>query len=159
MLKAGAIEPASTEWASLVVLEPKPDGSMRFCVDYRKLNAMTTRDTYPIPRREECIDSLGDARIFSTLDCNCGYWQIPMEPDARDKNTFTCHKGTNRFTRMPFGSRNAPATLQSTVDIVFSGLKWKTCLVYLDEIMVFSQTPEEHWRHLDAVLALLYGAV
>ena len=158
MLKAGVIEPASTEWASPVVLVPKPDGSMRFCVDYRKVNAMTTRDTYPLPRMDECIDSLGDARIFSTLDCNCGYWQIPMEPDARDKTTFTCHEGTYRFTRMPFGLPNAPATFHRTVDIVLSGLKWKTCLVYLDDIIVFSQTPEEHLRHLDEVLGLLYGA-
>ena len=123
MLKAGVIEPASTEWASPVVLVPKPDGFMRFCVDYRKVNAMTTRDTYPLPRMDECIDSLGDARIFSTLDCNCGYWQIPMKPDARDKTTFTCHEGTYRSTRMPFGLRNATATFQRTVDIVLSGLK------------------------------------
>jgi hypothetical protein len=73
MLKAGVIEPASTDWASPVVLVPKPDGTMRFCVDYRKLNAMTSRDTYRLPRMDECIYSLGNASIFSTLDCNCGY--------------------------------------------------------------------------------------
>ena len=158
MLKAGVIEPASTEWASPVVLVPKPDGTMRFCVDYRKLNEMTIRDTYPLPRMDECIDSLGNARIFSTLDCNCGYWQIPLAAGDTDKTTFTCHEGTYRFLRMPFGLRNAPATFQRTVDIVLSGLKWKTCLVYLDDIIVFSNTEYDHFRHLEEVLSLLYGA-
>jgi hypothetical protein len=158
MLKAGVIEPATSEWASPVVLVPKPDGSLRFCVDYRKLNAVRTRDTYPLPRMDECIDSLGDARIFSTLDCNSGYWQIPVAPGDVEKTTFTCHEMTFQFTRMPFGLRNAPATFQRTVDIVLSGLKWKTCLVYLDDIIVFFHDPEEHTRHLDEVLGLLYGA-
>jgi Reverse transcriptase (RNA-dependent DNA polymerase) len=82
---------------------------------------------------------------------------MPMESDARDKTTFTCHEGTYRFIRMPFGLRNSPATFQRTVEIVLSGLKWKTCLVYLEYIIVFSQTPEEHLPHLDEVFGLLYG--
>ena len=93
MLKAGFIEPTASEWASPVVLVPKPDGSMRFCIDYRRLNALTVRDSYPLPRMEECIDSLGDATIFSTLDCNSGYWQIPVHPDDRAKTTFTSQEG------------------------------------------------------------------
>jgi len=76
MLDKGVIEPANTEWASPIVFVPKPDGTLRFCVDYRRLNEMTIRDAYLIPRMGECIDSLGDAVIFSTLDCNSGYWQI-----------------------------------------------------------------------------------
>jgi hypothetical protein len=74
MMKSKVIEPTTSEWASLVVLVPKPDGSMRFCIDYRRLNAVTVRDSYPLHRMEECIDSLWDATIFSTLDCNSGYW-------------------------------------------------------------------------------------
>jgi hypothetical protein len=158
MLKAGVIEPASSEWASPVVLVPKPDGNPRFCVDYRKLNAVTTRDTYPLPRMDECIESLGDAQIFTTLDCNSGYWKIPVVPEDVEKTTFTSHEGTFQFTRMPFGLRNAPAILQRTVDIALSGLRWKTCLVYLDDIIVFSNSSEEHASHLDEVLSLLYGA-
>jgi Reverse transcriptase (RNA-dependent DNA polymerase) len=109
MLKAGVIEPSTSEWASPVVLVPKPDGSMRFCIDYRRLNAITVRDSYPLPRMDECIDSLGDARVFSTLDCNSGYWQIPVNPGDREKTTFTSHEGLYKFLRMPFGLRNAPA--------------------------------------------------
>jgi hypothetical protein len=92
MLTEGVIEPANSEWAIPVVLVLKPDGSMRFCVDYRRLNALTIRDTYLLPRMDECIDSLGDAQLFSTLDSNSRYWQIPDEPKDRDKTTFTSHE-------------------------------------------------------------------
>jgi hypothetical protein len=78
MLKAEVIEPTTSEWASPIFVVAKLDGSTRFCVDYRKLNEITVRDSYPLPRMDECIDSLGDAKIFTTLDCNSGYWQIPV---------------------------------------------------------------------------------
>jgi transposase InsO family protein len=155
MLKAGVIEPATSEWASPVVLVPKPDGSLRFCIDYRRLNAITVRDTYPLPRMDECIDSLGDAVVFSTLDCNSGYWQIPLHESDRDKTTFCSHAGTFRFLRMPFGLRNAPATFQRAIDIILSGLKWRTCLVYLDDIIIYSTSREDHYRHVDEVLTTL----
>ena len=93
MLKKGFIEPANTDWASTVVLVPKTDGSLRFCIDYRRLNAMTVRDAYPIPRMDEFIDSLGDAVIFSTLEFNSDYWQIPMSDEDRDKTAFVSHWG------------------------------------------------------------------
>ena len=80
MLEQGVIEPGNSEWASSIVLVPKSDGSLPFCVDYRRLNSITVPDTYPLPRMDECIDSLGDAAIFNTLDCNKGYWQIPVHP-------------------------------------------------------------------------------
>jgi Reverse transcriptase (RNA-dependent DNA polymerase) len=121
MLQAGVIAPANAEWASPTVMVPKPDGSTRFCVDYRRLNAITVRDSYPLPRMDECIDSLGDVSIFSTLDCNAGYWQIPVAKEDIPKTTFTSHEGTFWFLRMPFGLRNAPATFQRFVDITLSG--------------------------------------
>ena len=138
MISSGFISRLQSEWASPVVLIPKPDGSLCFCVDYRRLNAMTVRDTYPIPRMDECLDSLGEANVFTTLDCNSGYWQIPVAEEDRPKTTFTCHAGTYQFNRMPFGLMNAPATFQRMLDILLSGYRWKSCLIYLDDIIIFS---------------------
>jgi RNase H-like domain found in reverse transcriptase/Reverse transcriptase (RNA-dependent DNA polymerase)/Integrase zinc binding domain/Chromo (CHRromatin Organisation MOdifier) domain/Integrase core domain len=158
MLAQGVIEPATGEWASPIVLVPKPDGSLRFCVDYRKLNAITVPDTYPLPRMDECIDSLGDAVVFTTLDCNSGYWQIPVHPADREKTTFTSHFGIYQFLRLPFGLRNAPATFQRAIDIILSGIRWKTCLVYLDDVIVFSSNRDDHLAHVNEALTLLGNA-
>ena len=133
---AGVIEPATSEWASPIVLVTKKDGSLRFCVDYRRLNAKTFPDAYPLPRIDGCLDSLGDAEIFTTLDCNAGYWQVPVAPEDRDKTTFTSYIRTFRYTRMTFGLRNAPATFQRALDIILSGVRWKSCLIYLDDVIV-----------------------
>jgi RNase H-like domain found in reverse transcriptase/Reverse transcriptase (RNA-dependent DNA polymerase) len=95
-------------------------------------------------------------RFFTTLDCKSSYWKIPVRPEDREKTTFTSHEGLYWFLRMPFGLRNAPATFQRFVDITLSGLTWKSCLVYLDDIIVFSKTPAEHMAHVDAVLLRLY---
>jgi hypothetical protein len=83
---------------------------MRFCIDYRRWNTVTVRDSYPLQRVDECIESLGDASVFSALDCNSGYWQIPVSPEDKEKTTFTSHEGLFWFLRMPFGLKNAPAT-------------------------------------------------
>jgi Reverse transcriptase (RNA-dependent DNA polymerase) len=155
MLAEDIIEPATSEWSSPVFLILKRDGGMRFCVDYRKLNNLTERDVYPLPRLDECIDRLGDVVVFSTLDANSGYWQVSMHPDDRDKNTFTCHVGTFHFKRMPFGLRNAPSTFQRAMDIILSGVRWQKCLSYLDDITVFSSSIESHVEDLDKVLSLL----
>jgi Reverse transcriptase (RNA-dependent DNA polymerase) len=119
---------------------------------------MTVPDTYPLPRMDECIDSLGDAVIFTTLDCNSGYWQIPVRPEDREKTTFTSHYGIYRFLRLPFGLRNAPATFQRAIDIILSGVRWKTCLVYLDDVIVFSSDRKAHLTHVDEVLTVLSKA-
>jgi Reverse transcriptase (RNA-dependent DNA polymerase) len=152
------IEPATCEWASPIVLVPKPDGTLRFCVDYRRLHTITVPDTYPLSRMDECIDSLGDALVFTTLDCNSGYWKIPVHPGDRDKTTFTSHYGIYRFLRLPFGLRNAPATFQRAIDIILSGIKWKTCLVYLGDFIVFSGSRSAHLAHVAEVLTLLGNA-
>ena len=158
MLEAGVIEPAQSEWASPIVLVPKPDGSLRFCVDYRRLNAVTVKDTYPLPRMDECIDSLGDANIFTTLDCNSGYWQIPIAPEDRDKTAFVCHSGLFRYLRMPFGLTNAPATFQRTLDILLSSYKWTSCIVYLDDVIIFSKDVKTHLKQVESVLRTLHAA-
>jgi transposase InsO family protein len=152
MLKQGVIEPSHAQWASPVVLIPKPDGSIRFCIDYRRLNALTVRDVYPLPRMDECLDSLGDAEYFSTLDANTGFWQIEVAEEDRDKTTFSCHVGMYRFLRMPFGLVNAPATFQRAMDIILSEVRWDSVLVYLDDVIIFSRSFEEHVKHLGIVL-------
>jgi hypothetical protein len=101
MMRAGVIEPATSECSSPVLLVPKPDGSMRFCIDYRRLNTVTVRDSYLLPRMDDCIDSIGDASVFSTLDCNSGYWQIPVSPEYKEKTTFTSHEGLFGFCVCP----------------------------------------------------------
>ena len=124
MLNAGVIEPASTEWASPVVLVPKKDSSLSFCADYRRLNAKTAADSYPLPRMDDCIDWLGDAAVFTRLNNNSGYWQILVAPEDWDKTTFTTHMGTFRHLRMPFGLKRALATFQRALDIILSGVRW-----------------------------------
>jgi len=155
MLKAKVVRPSTSEWASSVVVVPKNDGSLRFCVDYRRLNAVTKKDSYPIPRMEDCIDLLGDARVFSTLDCNAGSWQIPMAPDDIDKTAFTCHMGTYDYLKMAFGLTNAPAIFQRALDIFLSGMTSQTFLVYLDDVIVFSDSPENHVKAIDEALTRL----
>jgi len=149
------VEPSTGEWASPVVLVPKPDGLVRFCIEYRKLNLMTVKDAYPIPRMDECIDSIGDARVFSTVDCNAGYWQIPVAEEDKHLTAFTCHSGAWPCVRLPFGLGNAPATFQRAMDMILAGVKWQICLVYLDDVIVFSSSPEKHLQHLDEVLTRL----
>ena len=116
------------------------------------------KDTYPLLRIDECIDSMGEAQFFTTLDANSGYWQIPVAKEDRDKTTFTSHAGYYRFKRMPFGLCNAPATFQRTLDILLAGLRWKACLVYLDDVIIFSKTFDEHVEHVQDVLNILQRA-
>lgn len=158
MLDKEVIEPSPSEWASPVVFARKKDGTMRFCVDYRRLNAMTVPESYPIPRMDECLDSLGEAEIFSSLDCNWGYWQLSFSKADIDKTTFTSHYGTYRFKRMPFGLQNAPTTFQRAIDVVLASVKWQFALVYLDDIIVFSQSIDDHFDHLRTVLTLMLEA-
>jgi len=154
----GVIEPSSADWAFPVVLVPKPDGTMRLCVDYRQLIEVTVRDVYPLPRMSDCIDFLGEAKVFSMLDCNSGYRQIPVADEDRNKTTFVCHEGTYRYIRLPFGLSNAPATFQRAIDMILGGLKWKSCILYLDVIIIFSQSAGEHVEHLREDFTALRGA-
>ena len=123
MLRAGVIEPGTVEWTSPLVFIPKKDDTMLLCVDHRKLNAVTFRDSYPLPRMDEGIDFLDNATVFTTLDCNNGYWQVKIDEEDRDKTTFASHGRLYRFLRMSLGLKNAPATFHRAVDIMFSRVK------------------------------------
>ncbi len=157
-LEANVIEPTSSEWAAPVLFVPKKDGKLRFCIDYRKLNEATVKDSYPIPRMDDCLDSLGEATIFTGLDAYSGYWQMNVAKKDRHKTAFTCHAGTFQCVRMPFGLTNAPATFQRGLDMVLSKYKWKTCLVYLDDVIIYSKTVKDHINHVDEVLTCLREA-
>ena len=142
MQENDVIRPSRSPWAAPVVLVTKKDGTIRFCVDYRKINAITKKDVYPLPRIDDALDAMHGAAYFSTLDLASGYWQVEMDPNDREKTAFICDQGLFEFNVMPFGLCNAPATFQRLMDAVLAGLKWTTCLVYLDDIIIFSKTFE-----------------
>lgn len=151
MLEADIISPSTSPWSAPVILVPKKDGSLRFCVDYRKLNNITKRDVYPLPRIDDTIEALNGMKYFSALDLASGYWQIPVDKRDREKTAFSTRMGHYEFNVMPFGLTNAPATFQRTMDIVLAGLKWQTCLVYLDDIIIFSRDFKTHLANLKSV--------
>jgi hypothetical protein len=158
MLANDIIEPAASAWASNVVLIQKKDGSLRFCVDYRKLNDLTYKDSYPLPRIDSCLHSLGGSKYFSTLDLRAGYWQTLIDPRDRDKTAFVTRRGVFRFKVLSFGLANAPALFQRLMDLILTGLTWEICLVFLDDTIVFSRTFEEHIERLTKVFNRLHEA-
>ncbi len=155
MLKNDIISPSSGPWASPIVLVSKKDNTVRFCVDYRKLNRATKLDAYPLARIDDCIDALQGAKYFCTLDLASGYWQIKVAESDREKTAFTSHLGLFKFNVMPFGLTNAPATFQRMMDGVLSGLINRICLCYIDDIIVYGKTMEELTANLDEVLLRL----
>ncbi|MCW5953889.1 MAG: reverse transcriptase family protein, partial [Propionibacteriaceae bacterium] len=143
------IQKSKSPWASPVVLVPKPDGSIRFCIDYRKLNKITKKDVYPLPRIDEILDSMIGMTFFSTFDLASGYWQVLMDEDSREKTAFITHNGLYEFLVMPFGLCNAPATFQRMMDEVIK--EAGTGRGYIDDVIIGTRTFQEH---LDAVARL-----
>jgi hypothetical protein len=155
LLTTKKISPSTSPWASPVVLVKKKDGSVRFCIDYRKLNAVSKRDCYPMTRIDDALASMKGMIWFSSLDLAQGYWQVPMDSKSKEKTAFISHDGLYEFNVMPFGLTNAPATFQRMMDLVLAGVKWQTCLVYLDDIIIFSKDFESHMADLTEVLRRL----
>ena len=130
-----------------MVLVTKKDGSTRFCVDYCRLNALTTKDAYPLPRIDDSLRLLGNQQWFSTMDLASGYWQVAMSPEAKHKAAFVTNEGLFQFRVMPFGLCNAPATFERLMDRVLCGMRWCRCLVYLDDVISFGGSVTEALAH------------
>ena len=136
MHKQGIIEPSRSPWGSPIVLVKKKDGSYRFCVDYQKLNEITKKDSYPLPRINDSLETLAGMQWFYTLDLQSSYWQVKMDENAKEKTAFSAGAGLWQYTVMPFGLCNAPATFERLMEQVLLGLPPSTALVYLDDILV-----------------------
>ena len=153
MMQQGIVEECSSPWAAPLVIVKKKDGSNRICVDYRALNDVTEKDGHPIPRIGDSLDALTGATVFSTLDMTSGYHQVEVAEADRDKTAFVTGRGHHlRYVTMPFGLCNAPSTFQRLMERVLQGLVWKTVVVYLDDVIIYSRTPAEHLGHLQEVL-------
>ena len=160
MLTKGLITPSCSPWASPVVLVTKRDGTPRFCVDFRRLNAVTIMDSFPLPDIRQCLDIFGTvrAKYFSSLDMRSAFWQVAMDPDTVEKSAFITSEGLFQFNVMPFGLCGAPSTFQRLMSVVLRGLIWKNCLAYLDDVMVMSATFSQHLIDLEAVFERLRAA-
>jgi len=156
LLENDLARPSCSPWSSPCLLVPKPDGTFRFCTDFRKVNAVTVPDSYPLPRMEDCVDNLGSARFVTKLDMLKGYWQVPLTSQASDISAFVTPDKFLQYTAMAFGLRNAPATFQRLVNIVLADVP--NCNAYLDDLVLYSVTWEEHVSLLRTVFERLRAA-
>ena len=156
MIEADAIRPSESPYSSNVVLVRKKDGSLRFCIDFRKLNNRTVKDAYSLPRVNDTIDTLIGSKYFSKLDLRSGYWQVEIDEADKYKTAFTVGNiGFFECNRMAFGLTNAPATFQRLMECCMGEMNLKECLIFLDDILIFSDTFEEHISRLEAVFSRL----
>lgn len=156
MLELGIITPCVSPWSSPVTLQPKSDGSIRFCIDYRKLNAVTKTDAYPLPRLEDCVDRIGASQYITKLDLKSGFWQVGLTERAKAVSCFVADGTTYQCNVMPYGMKNSPATFQRLMNMVVQGLD--NCCVYLDDVVVFSDSWEHHFTILKNLLTRLNSA-
>ena len=158
LLAQGHIHPSQSPYDTPILFVPKKNGRWRMCIDYWALNKQTIKDRYPLPRIDDLLDCLGKAKYFSTIDLASGYHQIAMKEDDIPKTAFRTHRGHFEFIVMPFRVSNAPATFQRLMNKVFAKELDAFILVYLDDILVFSQTQEEHLEHIRTALGRLRDA-
>ncbi|KAK3745520.1 hypothetical protein QZH41_009917, partial [Actinostola sp. cb2023] len=155
MLECGVIRESHSPWSSPVVLVRKRDGSLRFCIDFRKLNARTVKDAYSLPRIDEALEA--GSSWYTTLDLKSGYWQIEVDEEDIQKTAFTVGPlGFYECNRMAFGLTNAPATFQRLMEHCLADLNFKKCIVYIDDIVIYAKTFEEHLERLEAVFTRLH---
>ena len=156
MLELGAIRPSKSAWCNAVVLVRKKDRGLHYCIDFHHLNACTKKDSFPSPRIQEALESLVDTGHFSCLDLKSRFWQIRMDEASKQYTTFTVgNLGFSKCDRMPFRLCNVPATFQWLMQNCMGELNFIYCLIYLDDLIVFSWTAEEHLHHLRVVFDCL----
>jgi hypothetical protein len=152
LFDCGIIEASKSPWASPIVPVAKKDGSTRLCIDYRALNNVTIKDSYPLPRIDDSFDALRGSKWFSVLDLSSGYFQVQMEETDKEKTAFTSTKGLFQFNAMAMGLCNGVAAFQRLVEYILAGLNWQTYLIYIDDIIVFADSFESHLARLSQVL-------
>ena len=160
MLEGGAICPSNSSWCNAVVLVRKKDGSLWFCIDFRKLNSLTRKDSHALPHIGETLDSLVGSAIYFTFDLTSGFWQVPMAEESKQFTAFTLGSmGLFECNRMPFGLCNAPATFQRLMQNCLGELNLTYCLIYLDDMIVYSKDPKQHLERMRVVFEHLqeYG--
>lgn len=155
MEEQGLVEQSTSPWAAPIVLAKKKDGSPRLCIDYRRLNDITESNAYPMPDLNTLIRQMRGAKVFSVLDLKAGYWQVPLNQNARKYTAFRTRRGLYQFRVLPFGLKNSPMTFVRLMDEALKGYLDEFVRVYLDDIVVFSNTTDEHQCHLDKVLERL----
>ncbi len=158
MLEKGIIRPSTSSWAAPIVLVPKKDGTMRFCIDYRALNAKTPLDGFPMPQIQDILESMYGASIFSTLDLRSGNWQVLMDEASIPKTAFVTKNSQYEFICLPFGLKNSAATFQRLMNTVLRDCLGKFCFVYIDDIVIYSKNIHEHLEHLKQLFDVLEAA-
>jgi len=156
MLDTGVIQPSNSPWSSPVCMVRKKDDSFRFCIDYRRVNAVTIKDAFPVPDVNDALDSLRGAKHFATIDLLSGYWQLGMSDRARERSAFCTRRGLFELTPMPFGLANAPSTFCRLMHSVLHDLLYTICLCYLDDIIVYAETPQEVIERLVVIFTRLH---
>ncbi|CAF4780676.1 unnamed protein product, partial [Rotaria sp. Silwood2] len=147
LLERGQIEESTSPWSSPIVLVKKKDKTMRFCIDYRQLNAITIKDAFPLPRIDETFDQLSDATYYTKFDFKSGYYQVPLSKEDRPKTAFSTHDNHYQFTVLPQGITNGPATFRRVINHILGPTRWKYALAYIDDVIIYSKTFEEHVLH------------